>query len=81
MFLTCSKEGDASLAECNMKIAGFQEKISSVGTGFADNTDYWTATPTDDDYACFVRFSGCTQCSFQSQNKMNKLNVRAVLAF
>ncbi len=81
MFLACRKEGDASLAEGNMKIAGFQEKISSVGTGFADNTDYWTATPTDDDYACFVRFSGGTQCSFQSQNKMSTSKVRAVLAF
>ena len=80
MFLACRKEGDASSAEGDMKIAGFQEKISSVGTGFADNTDYWTATPTDDDYACFVRFEG-TQCSFQSQNKMSTSKVRAVLAF
>ena len=81
MFLACRKEGDASLAEGNMKIAGFQEKISSVGTGFADNTDYWTATPTNNESACFVRFSGGTQCSFQSQDRMSTLKVRAVLAF
>ena len=81
MFLACRKEGDASSAEGDMKIAGFQEKISSVGTGFADNTDYWTATPTNNESACFVRFSGGTQCSFQSQDRMSTLKVRAVLAF
>ena len=80
MFLACRKEGDASSASTDMKIAGFQEKISSVGTGFADNTDYWTATPISDNSACFVRFEG-TQCSFQSQNKMSTSKVRAVLAF
>ena len=81
MFLACRKEGDTSSAEGDMKIAGFQEKISSVGTGFADNTDYWTATPTNNESACFVRFSGGTQCSFQSQDRMSTLKVRAVLAF
>ena len=81
MFLACRKEGDASSAESDMKIAGFQEKISSVGTGFADNTNYWTATPTYYGSACFVRFSGGTQCSFQSQDRMSTLKVRAVLAF
>jgi hypothetical protein len=81
MFLACRKEGDTSSAEGDMKIAGFQEKISSVGTGFADNTDYWTATPTYYGSACFVRFSGGTQCSFQSQDSMSTLKVRAVLAF
>ena len=81
MFLACRKEGDASSAESDMKIAGFQEKISSVGTGFADNTNYWTATPINDDSAYFFHISEGTQCSFQPQLKNSTLKVRAVLAF
>ncbi len=80
MFLACRKEGDASSAATDMKIAGFQEKISSVGTGFADGTTYWTATPISDNSACFVRFEG-TSCSFQPQDRMSTSKVRAVLEF
>ena len=80
MFIACRKEDDASSAEGDMKIAGFQEKISSVGTGFTNGTTYWTST--DSPSAFCVYFSDTTQASFQGkQDKSEYYNVRAVLAF
>jgi hypothetical protein len=79
MFIACRKEDDASSAEGDMKIAGFQEKISSVGTGFTNGTTYWTST--DSSSAFCVYFSDTTQASFQKRDKSEYYNVRAVLAF
>ena len=84
MFIACRKEDDASAPDNDMKIAGFQEKISSVGTGFTNGTTYWTSTDrtsTDSPSAFCVYFSDTTQASFQGSDQMQKLNVRAVLAF
>ena len=80
IFIACRQEDDASSAEGDMKIAGFQEKISSVGTGFTNGTTYWTST--DSPSAFCVYFSDTTQASFQGkQDKSEYYNVRAVLAF
>lgn len=80
MFIACRKEDDASSAEGDMKIAGFQEKISSVGTGFTNGTTYWTST--DSPSAFCVYFSDTTQASFQGkQDKSEDYMARAVLAF
>jgi hypothetical protein len=84
MFIACRKEDDASAPDNDMKIAGFQEKISSVGTGFTNGTTYWTSTDrtsTDSPSAFCVYFSDTTQASFQGSDQMQCLNVRAVLAF
>ena len=80
MFLACKKDGDATSATADMKIAGFKEKISSAGTGFTDGHTYWTST--DSPSAFCIIFSDPDQVSFQNgQYKMNEYKVRAVLAF
>ena len=80
MFIACRKEDDASEPAPDMKIAGFQEKINSVGTGFAKGTTYWTST--DSPSAFCVYFSDTTQASFQGNHeKMSDYKARAVLAF
>jgi hypothetical protein len=81
MFLACRKDGDASKASTDMKIAGFQEKISSVGTGFTNGTTYWTSTD-DSPRAYCILFTGTSQATFQGgQEKMSEYKARAVLAF
>ncbi len=80
MFIACRKEDDASAPATDMKIAGFQEKINSTGTGFAQGTTYWTST--DSPSAFCVYFSDTTQASIQgNQEKMSDYIARAVLAF
>ena len=84
MFLSCRKDGDASSAATDMTIAGFKEKISSVGTGFTNGNTYWTSTDSPSVYCIY--FSGTetkpNQVTFQgAQYKMSEYKARAVLAF
>jgi hypothetical protein len=80
MFLACRKDGDAPKASTDMKIAGFQEKISSVGTGFTNGTTYWTSTDSPSAYC--IQFTGTSQATVQGgQDKSEYYKARAVLAF
>ena len=82
MFTGCKVDGDGATTELNRTINGFMSKLSSIeGAGISNSTSYWTNTPNGDEFAYNIYFSSDTSCSLQSQSRMNKLNVRAVLDF
>lgn len=82
MFTGCKVDGDGATTESDRTINGFMSKLSSIeGAGINSSTSYWTNTPNGDDYAYNFYFSSDTSCSLQSKNRMNYLNVRAVLDF
>ena len=82
MFTGCKVDDDGATTESDRKIKGFMSKLSSIeGAGISSSTSYWTNTPNGENYAYNIYFSSDTSCSLQSQSRMNKLNVRAVLDF